>query len=91
MPKTLDLRERRERLRLSRERLARLADVSSASIELFEGGFRPQRSRVLPAVYAALARAEAERDLIGSETSEARDSHPEPREAAGAGGSHGAE
>jgi predicted transcriptional regulator len=63
MPKTLDLRERRERLGLSRERLARLADVSSASIELFEGGWRPQRSRVLPAVCAALARAEAERAL----------------------------
>jgi len=60
MPKTVDLRERRERLGLSRERLARLADVSSASIELFEGGWRPQRSRVFPAVCAALDRAEAE-------------------------------
>jgi len=57
------MRERREALGLSRERLARLADVSSASVELFEGGWRPQRSRVLPAVMAALARAEAEREL----------------------------
>jgi hypothetical protein len=59
------LRSRRERLRLSREQLARITEppCSAASIELFEGGWRPRRSRVLPAVFAALARVEAEREL----------------------------
>jgi len=56
-----EVRVRRERLGLSREAVARLADVSLSSVELIETGWRPRRSRVIPAVMAALARAEAER------------------------------
>jgi predicted transcriptional regulator len=54
-----DLRTRRENLHLSRERLARQADCSAISIELLEGGWRPKRSKVLPALIATLARLEA--------------------------------
>jgi predicted transcriptional regulator len=53
-----DLRVRRERLKLSREKLAREADCSAVSIELLEGGWRPKRSRVLVAVVETLTRLE---------------------------------
>jgi DNA-binding XRE family transcriptional regulator len=52
------LRQRREALGLSRERLARLADVSSASIEQFEGGLIPKKSEVLGLVESALRQQE---------------------------------
>ncbi len=52
------LRQRREALKLSRERLARLADVSTASIAQFEGGFFPKESKVLGLVEAALRQQE---------------------------------
>jgi DNA-binding XRE family transcriptional regulator len=52
------LRERRESLGLSRERLARLADVSMASIAQFEAGLQPKESRVLGLLEAALSEQE---------------------------------
>jgi predicted transcriptional regulator len=57
-PKENGLRERRTTAGLSQERLARLARCSTASIAIFEGGYRPARSRVLHRVLAALERAE---------------------------------
>jgi transcriptional regulator with XRE-family HTH domain len=55
-----ELRARREALGLSREQLARCSheQVSSASIESYEMGYTPRRSRVLPLIVAALEAAE---------------------------------
>jgi transcriptional regulator with XRE-family HTH domain len=44
------IRERREAAGLSRERLARLAECSTAMVVQIEQGYRPGRSRVLPRV-----------------------------------------
>jgi DNA-binding XRE family transcriptional regulator len=56
MPRSeeMTLRERREKLGLSREKLARLADVSAARVEQLEMGAPPKRSRVLERLEAAL-------------------------------------
>jgi len=54
------LRSRRHAAGLSVERLAGLADCSPASIERIERGYRPKRSRVIPALYAVLDELEAE-------------------------------
>jgi transcriptional regulator with XRE-family HTH domain len=50
-----DLRAARERLGISRARLAGLADVSLASLDRIEQGACPRRSRVLSQAWAALA------------------------------------
>jgi DNA-binding XRE family transcriptional regulator len=55
---SLALRQRREALGLSRESLARLANVSTASIAQFEGGLIPKESRVLTLVQRALLQEE---------------------------------
>lgn len=53
-----DIRQRRELLGLSREKLARQANCAAITIEMLEGGWRPKRSRVLPALLATLDRLE---------------------------------
>jgi DNA-binding XRE family transcriptional regulator len=50
----MTLRERREALGLSREKLAFKAGISSATIERFEAGIFPERSRALERLEAAL-------------------------------------
>lgn len=55
-----DLRAARERLGISRARLAGLADVSLASLDRIEQGACPRRSRVLSQAWAVLAAANAE-------------------------------
>lgn len=52
------LRERREALGLSREKLARIADISAAAIEQFEQGRRPENSKALPQLEATLRQQE---------------------------------
>jgi DNA-binding XRE family transcriptional regulator len=52
------LRQRREALGLSREKLARVADISSATIAKFEEGARPKESKALELLEAALAERE---------------------------------
>lgn len=52
------LRQRREALGLSREKLAHKADISSASIEQFEAGARPKRSKALERLEATLREQE---------------------------------
>lgn len=49
-----ELRERRQRLRLSRARLAGLARCSVTSIDNLEAGYVPERSAVLFRVLAVL-------------------------------------
>jgi DNA-binding XRE family transcriptional regulator len=58
--KTATLRERRDALGISRERLAREADISSASIEQFEAGARPVQSVAMEKLEATLDRLERE-------------------------------
>jgi predicted transcriptional regulator len=48
------LRQRRRRLNISQEDLARLADCSTGYVRLLERGFQPEHSDVLPRVIAAL-------------------------------------
>lgn len=52
------LRERREALGLSREKLARLADISTSAVAQFEEGRRPASSKALPLLEAALRQQE---------------------------------
>ncbi|HTT26764.1 MAG TPA: hypothetical protein VMG37_00030 [Solirubrobacteraceae bacterium] len=80
------LRQRRERLGISRERLARAADVSYRSVELLELGYSPKRSRVLPLIMGALARLEAERELSTSTSNGAPAANGDPVKNAEAGG-----
>ena len=54
----LTLRQRREALGLSRQRLASLADVSTGSLAQFEGGLIPKESKVLGLIEAALREQE---------------------------------
>ena len=54
-----DLRAARERLGISRARLAGLANVSLASLDRIEQGACPRRSRVLSQAWAVLAAANA--------------------------------
>lgn len=56
-----ELRQRREALGLSREKLARQADCAAITIEMLEGGWRPKQSRVFPALLATLDRLEAQK------------------------------
>jgi len=56
----LELRARREDLGLSRERLARQAGVSTASVEKFELRTIPTRSLALKRIEKALDRLEAQ-------------------------------
>ncbi len=53
-----ELRRRRERLGLSRARLAGLARCSVSSIDNLEAGYVPQRSAVLGRIFAVLDRLE---------------------------------
>jgi transcriptional regulator with XRE-family HTH domain len=56
------LRQRRKALGVSQEKLAREAACSTMSVRLFESGFLPERSDVLPRLLATLARLEAAAD-----------------------------
>jgi predicted transcriptional regulator len=49
-----DLREMRRTAGLSQQRLAELAHCSLAAVALFEGGYRPARSIVLPRIINVL-------------------------------------
>lgn len=51
---TLDIRELRQALRISRERMARLMDVSAKTIERWEARGEPPASRVVRARLAQL-------------------------------------
>lgn len=58
-----ELRERREMLRWSRQRLAEEAAISISSVVLAErGDYQAQRPRALPKIHAALAAAESRQD-----------------------------
>ncbi len=48
------IRARRRAAGLSQERLAHLADCSLHTVALFERGYRPARSNVLPRIIAVL-------------------------------------
>ncbi len=60
IPQTQDIRERREALGISREKLAHKAGISSASIERFETGARFKVSPTMEKLEATLAQLEAE-------------------------------
>jgi len=53
------IRQRRQAANLSRQALATVADCSLASIALFESGYSPETSTVLPRILAALDAIEA--------------------------------
>jgi transcriptional regulator with XRE-family HTH domain len=57
-----ELRERRTTVGLSQERLAQLAECSTASVALFERGYRPGQSAVLSRIEAVLDAAQRDRD-----------------------------
>ena len=54
------IRERRQALGLSQQKLAQLADCSLASVSLLERGYRPGRSEVIPAILSVLDIVERE-------------------------------
>lgn len=58
------LRQRRRRLKLTQVQLASNADVALCTLQNFERGAIPKRSNALPALLAALSRAEAEQDAL---------------------------
>jgi predicted transcriptional regulator len=62
-----DLRERREALGISRESLAHNADCSMSMLGMLEQGYRPDRSKVLKRVEAALHNHEPADDRLVKE------------------------